>query len=209
MNQDSSLVSKVIPATYGHYSVGRRGNTIQEITLHHVAGNLSITQIGELWQTKNGGSSSHYGINNHEIGQYVRETNIAYTNGDWLSNTRAVTIEIANNGGSPEWSVSEDSLDTAIELIADIAKRNNLFPLIKGKNLTWHNMYTATICPGPYLTSKLDYIVQEANKRSHQTNVLYCVQVGAFQTKEYAQEYAKKLHQSGFQAIVKEERKER
>ena len=51
-----------------------------------------------------------------------------------------------------------------IKLCADIAKRNKLGKLVKGKNLTWHKMYANTDCPGPYLMSKLDYIVKEANK---------------------------------------------
>ena len=47
--------------------------------------------------------------------------------------------------------------------IVDIAKRNGLVPLVKGKNLTWHQMFDATACPGPYLLSKMDYIVESAN----------------------------------------------
>ena len=60
--------------------------------------------------------------------------------------------------------VSNAALKSLIRLCADIAKRNKLGKLVKGKNLTWHMMYANTDCPGPYLLSKMDYIVSEANK---------------------------------------------
>ena len=36
--------------------------------------------------------------------------------------------------------------------------------LVKGQNVTWHRMYTDTSCPGDYLLSKMDYIIEQANK---------------------------------------------
>ena len=59
--------------------------------------------------------------------------------------------------------VSDASLNSLIKLVADIAKRNNLGTLVKGKNLTWHSIYSNTACPGAYLLSKMDYIATEAN----------------------------------------------
>ena len=50
-----------------------------------------------------------------------------------------------------------------IKLVADIAKRYDI-KLIKGKTVVWHSMYTATTCPGPYLLSKIDYIIEKANE---------------------------------------------
>ena len=47
--------------------------------------------------------------------------------------------------------------------MADIARRNGLGKLIKGQNLTWHSMYAATACPGPYLSGKLQELVDKAN----------------------------------------------
>ena len=66
-------------------------------------------------------------------------------------NCRAVTIETSNSGGAPEWPVSDTTFQTLVTLVADIARRNGLGKLVKGKNLTWHSMYAATACPGPYL----------------------------------------------------------
>ena len=55
--------------------------------------------------------------------------------------------------------------------MADIAKRNGMGKLVKGKNVTWHSMYKNTNCPGPYLLSKLDYIIEEANKINNEVIV--------------------------------------
>lgn len=161
----SSLVSVNIPADSGNYTKGRNGKKISEITIHHMAGVMSATQCGKIFQTKGRNGSSHYGIGNDgKIGQYVDESNTAWTNSNWEANCRAVTIETSNNKTGGDWTVGDKALNSLIKLVADIAKRNNLGQLVKGKNLTWHSMYTNTTCPGNYLRSKLDYICTEANK---------------------------------------------
>lgn len=81
----------------------------------------------------------------------------------WEANCRAVTIETSNSGGAPEWPVSDTTFQTLVTLVADIARRNGLGKLVKGKNLTWHSMYAATACPGPYLSGKLQELVDKAN----------------------------------------------
>lgn len=161
---NSSLATVQVPAYSGNYTKGRE-STIQEITIHHMAGRLTAQRCGELFQAIGRQGSSHYGIGyDGVIAQYVDEANTAWTNSNRAANHRAVTIETANDSTGGNWPVNDVTLRSLINLIADIAIRNNLVPLVKGKNLTWHQMYSATTCPGPYLISKLDYIVEEANK---------------------------------------------
>ena len=158
---NSSLATINIPAT--HYSKGRSGRKIEMITIHHMAGVLSAKQCGSIFQG-NRQASSHYGIGNGgEIAQYVDEANTAWANGHWDSNCKAVTIETSNSSTGGGWAVGDKALNSLIKLVADIAKRNNLGKLVKGKNVTWHRMYCATTCPGEYLLSKMDYIVEQAN----------------------------------------------
>ncbi|MEG1926798.1 MAG: N-acetylmuramoyl-L-alanine amidase [Ruthenibacterium sp.] len=169
---DSTLVTKFIPAYTGNYTKDRsaQGSGITEITVHHCAGIMTIESLGQLWQKVGREGSSHYGVSENKIGQYVRECDVAWCNGGsnspngWAANCRAVTIETSNNGGAPNWPVSDTTLQTLIRLVADIAKRNGLGKLVKGTSLTWHSMYAATACPGPYLSSKLQFITDEANK---------------------------------------------
>ena len=161
---NSSLVNKTILANSGNYTKGRV-KSIKKITIHHMAGNLTIEQCGAIFQRAGRGGSSHYGIGSDgRIGQYVKEENTAWTDSNWDSNSSSVTIETANNKVGGNWSVSDNALNSLIKLVADIGKRNNLGTLVKGVNVTWHRMYCNTTCPGEYLISKMDYIVKEANK---------------------------------------------
>ena len=162
---NSSLVSVIIPASESNFTYGRDGRYIKKITIHHCAGVMSAESIGYLWQNPNRQTSSHYGIGvNGEIGQYVDESNTAWTDSNWDSNCSSVTIENSNDQTGGEWHVGDNTLNSLIRLCADISIRNNLGNLIVGENLTWHSMYAATTCPGDYLRSKMQYIADEANK---------------------------------------------
>lgn len=170
---DSSLVKpgRFLAMPAGTYMVGRDGIDISEITIHHTADVVSsIEQIYTGWINSGKAVSSHYCVRDHDIVQFVKEFNTAYTNGgevldptDIHRNHRAVTIETCNSAENGDWPVSDASLETLIELVADIARRNNLGTLVVGQNLTWHSMYAATECPGPYLLSKMQDIADRAN----------------------------------------------
>ena len=160
----SSLTNNWIPAHSSNYTPGRQ-KPIRCITIHHMAGNLSIEQCGALWQNPSRNGSSTYGIGTDgRIACYVDEFNTPWTNSNWNSNCESITIETANDQIGGDWHVSDTALNSLIRLVADIAKRHNLGVLKRGVNLTWHSMFVATTCPGPYLMSKIDYIIQEANK---------------------------------------------
>lgn len=162
---DSTLVTKFLPAYTGNYTKNRaaQGGKITEITVHHCAGVMTVETLGALWQRVGRQGSSHYGVCGDAVGQYVAESDVAWTNSNWKANCRAVTIEVSNSGGAPEWPVSDASLQTLARLVADIARRNGLGTLVAGKNLTWHSMYASTACPGPYLLAKLPDIAAQAN----------------------------------------------
>ena len=161
----SPFATATYPAYKGNYTIGRSGRKIQAITIHHMAGKLTAKQCGAIFQQVGRNGSSHYGIGyNGEIASYVDESNTAWTNSNWDSNCKSVTIETSNDENGGNWHVSDASLNSLIKLVADIAKRNNLGRLVKGKNLTWHSMFANTSCPGTYLMSKIDYIISQANK---------------------------------------------
>ena len=166
----SSLATENYPAYTGNYSKGRT-QKISKITIHHMAGKLTAKQCGQIFQTKGRKASSNYGIGyNGEIACYVDEADTSWCDANWNSNCKSVTIETSNSKAGGNWEVSDASLNSLIKLVADIAKRNNLGTLVKGKNLTWHSMYSNTACPGAYLLSKMDYIATEANKLLGGTN---------------------------------------
>lgn len=159
----SSLVQVVVPADEENYSKGRSGRKIEQICLHHMAGRLTAEQCGRIFQAKGRYGSSHYGVGyDGSIANYVDEEDTAWTNSNWDSNCKSITIEISDNDNS--WYVNDITLNAVIKLVADIANRRGLGILVPGKNLTWHSMFTNTTCPGDYLRSKMQYIADEANK---------------------------------------------
>lgn len=161
----SPLAKENYPAYPGNYSGPSYRAKISEITIHHMAGVLSAAQCGAIFQRPGRNGSSHYGIGvNGEIAWYVDESCVAWTNSNWGSNCRAVTIENSNSSMGGDWPVSDATYQSLIKLVADIAKRNNLGTLVPGQNLTWHSMYAATTCPGDYLRARMQNIADEANK---------------------------------------------
>lgn len=161
----SPLATEAYPAYQGNYSGPEARTNITEVTVHHRAGVGTAASMGAIFQTPGRNGSAHYGIGTGgEIAWYVDENCVAWTNSNWLSNQRAVTIEFSNSEVGGDWPVSDATLHSGIKLIADIAKRNGLGKLVVGKNLKKHKDYAQTSCPGPYLEARMQYIADEANK---------------------------------------------
>ena len=147
-----------------------RKSKIDKITIHHMAGNLSIEGCGQEFSKASRQASSNYGIGSDgRIGMYVEEKDRSWASSDRENDHRAVTIEVANDGGAPNWHVSDKALAALIDLCEDICRRNGIealnFTGNRYGNLTMHRYFVATLCPGPYLASKFPYIADEVNKR--------------------------------------------
>lgn len=113
--------------------------------------------------------SSNYGIGYEgDIVQYVEEKYGAWAQGSVYWNKRGISIELANSTGSDKgWKVSADTLESCIELVADIFIRNGLGRVnytgtTKG-NLLMHKWVAATSCPGLYVSQRFEHIANEAN----------------------------------------------
>ena len=141
---------------------------IRKITIHHMAGNLSVETCGNVFQKK-GGVSANYGIGSDgRVGLYVDEKDRSFASANRENDAQAVTMEIANDVVGGNWHVSDKALAKTIELCADICKRNGIDKLVwtgdRTGNLTVHRFFIATACPGEYLMSKMQYIADEVNK---------------------------------------------
>ena len=138
----------------------------RKITIHHMAGNLSLKTLGDVFVSRK--SSANYGIDsNGKIGLYVNESDRAWTSASYDNDSQAVTIEVANNKLDPEWTISDKAMSSLINLCVDICKRNNIKELVftgdKNGTLTYHYMFANTACPGPYIKSKTSYICECVN----------------------------------------------
>ena len=146
-----------------------RQGKIQKITIHHMAGNLDLETCGAGFADPARQASANYGVSSDgRIGLYVDEADRAWTSSNADNDNVAVTIEVANDGGAPDWHVSDAALSSLIALCADICRRNGIGALRytgdKTGNLTRHNMFAATACPGPYLQSKFPAIADAVNR---------------------------------------------
>lgn len=147
-----------------------RKKPIRKITIHHMAGNLTVEQCGAVFAPTSRKASSNYGIGTDgRIGMYVEEKDRAWTSSSPDNDNQAVTIEVANNTLGPNWTASDKAMASLIDLCVDICKRNGIqrlnFTGDKTGNLTMHCYFKSTLCPGPYLKSKFPYIASEVNKR--------------------------------------------
>ncbi len=153
-----------------------RNHAIDTITIHCMAGNLSIESCGNLFASSSRQASSNYGIGSDgRIAMYVEEKDRAWTSSNSANDHRAVTIEVANDGGAPDWHVSDTAMKSLIKLCADICKRNNIKQLlwqgnkaligqVDKQNMTVHRWFASKACPGNYLYNKHSYIAAEVNK---------------------------------------------
>lgn len=168
---NSSLVNKYVPAYSGNYTYGRWDNPINKIVIHHAAG-TNLDSIGQTFQTVGRNGSAHYGLKNSLIHQYIDEANTAWHCGNWQGNLNSVGIEVANEYFNGNWNdisannftISEESFNTLVKLVADIAKRNNLGKLVYGVNLFGHKDMApgTTSCP-LNLYPRLQELCDEAN----------------------------------------------
>lgn len=150
-----------------------RKNPISRITPHHMAGSLSLQQFGALVAKPSRQMSANYAIaKDGSIGAFCDEDNRSWCSSSPYNDHRAVTIEVANDGGaSTNWHVSDAALESLVKLCVDICQRNpglknglNYTGDARG-NLTKHSYFTATACPGNYLGEKFAWLAGEVNKR--------------------------------------------
>lgn len=160
--------------SHTHISTNRnhpRNHRIDKITVHHMAiVGGTVEQCGNVFAPSSRQASSNYGIGvDGRVGLYVDEGDRSWASSNAQNDHRAVTIEVANDGGSPDWHVSDASWNSLVELCADICRRNGIQRLIwtgdANGNLTCHYMFAATVCPGPYLKGRMAELATAVNAK--------------------------------------------
>ena len=201
-----------------------RNHSIDTITIHCVVGQCSVETIGNIFASKSTQASSNYGIGSDgRIACYVGEDDRSWCSSNRANDNRAITIEVANDGGADTgWHVSDKAYKSLIRLLVDICKRNNIAKLVwsnnkndrvnhkNGCNMTVHRDFANKSCPGDYLYSLHSKIAKEVNsslgvvKEAKPANKLYRVQVGAYSVKKNAINMQNKLKSYGIDSIIVE-----
>ena len=201
-----------------------RNHIIDTITIHCMAGDLSVESCGKLFAKSSRKASSNYGIGSDgRIACYVGEEDRSWCSSNRANDNRAITIEVANDGGADTgWHVSDKAYNSLISLLTDICRRNNIAKLVwsnnkddrvnhkNGCNMTVHRDFANKSCPGDYLYSLHSKIANDVNnslgvvEEAKPANILYRVQVGAYSVKKNAIDMQNRLKSYGFDSIIVE-----
>ena len=149
-----------------------RNARIDTITIHCVAGNLTIESLGAWFANPATKASSNYGVGSDgRVGMYVEEKDRSWCTSSGANDNRAITIEVANTEARHPWPVSDNALEALISLCGDICRRNGIMQLQwstdknKPGNMTVHRWFANKACPGDYLYLRHGHIAAEVNKR--------------------------------------------
>lgn len=168
----SSLVSYV---KWSPNKSSREGVKIDTVSIHCMAGNLSVETCGSLFAQESRKASSNYGIGSDgRIGCYVDEAYRSWCTSSRSNDKRAITIEVANTVAADPWPVSDAAYNSLIKLLVDICKRNNIKKLlwrndknligqVSLQNMTVHRWFSAKACPGGYLLEHHSDIAAKVN----------------------------------------------
>lgn len=221
MTKSSLTTSQV---DFGTKKSNPRTQKVTKITIHCMAGNMVAEACARYHLTcKDPVSANYYVGTDGAICAGVSENRRAWTSSSEWNDQRAITIEVANNGGAPDYPVSDAAYKATIALCADICKRYGITPHYDGtKNasLTEHRMYAAKSCPGAYLHDRLASgqiardimtamgsvapVQQEKTQQTSSGKVMYRVQVGAFKSKTGADNYLRQLNAVGINGFVRQ-----
>lgn len=154
----------------GSKSYSARNQTISRITIHIARAIGDIHQLARLLNSSD--KSYNYGIDNSGIvGLFVDESMWTKSSNSNDNDSRAVNIICMNDSLEPNYSISWLCYNSLVNLCEDICRRNFIFTLTytgdpSTDSLTLHQQFnSASKCPGPYLISKLQDIMNEVNSR--------------------------------------------
>lgn len=179
MSNSPLINSTIIDPNYSSRTINGKTYRITKITIHHNGadprgGNITAEQIARSLAKKDGGSANYCIGNAGDICLSVPEEYRAWTSSNRVNDAMAVTIEVANCKGEPNWEVSEVAFNRLIDLCVDICRRNGMDGLVWTGNstgtLTTHDMFAATKCPGPFLKSRMGQIADEVTRRVRELN---------------------------------------
>lgn len=156
---------------------GKRTHVIDTISVHCMAGNLSVETCGALFAKSSREASSNYGIGSDgRIALYVDEANRSWCTSSRSNDQRAITIEVANTVAADPWPISDAAYNALIDLLVDICQRNgikkllwegnkNLIGQVDRQNMSVHRWFAAKACPGDWLYEHHGQIAEEVNAR--------------------------------------------
>lgn len=160
--------SSLVSATFSSPNCSTRGGLkVCKFTPHHMGGNLSIESCADIFAESSRQASANYLIGTDgRTGGDVPEELRAWTTSSKWNDQRAITVEVANASGAPNWTISQAAWDALVRLGADVCDRYGFrlnYTGDKYGSLTEHRLFSATSCPGPFLHGQLSELATQVN----------------------------------------------
>ena len=196
---------------------GKRNHKIDTITIHCMAGNLSVEVCGNVFKPKSRQASSQYGIGSDgRIALYCDESNRSWCSSSASNDHRAITIEVANCTLAPDYKITTKAYDSLVNLCYDICKRNGIKRLlwkgdkslvgqIEKQNMTCHRWFANKSCPGNTLYNLHYQIAEDVNELLEKDKTIKIEGVDTGMTKDELKVFIKEILKEVENSKVKDE----
>ena len=146
-----------------------RSKKITKVTIHHMAGYMSAEACAKMWVDSKRAVSANYIIGRDgEIISFLDEDKRSWASSSRDNDQQAITIEVSNDCYKHPWTISDKVLESLVKLCADICTRYQITPNYTGDkegSFTFHRMFTQTECPGFYIASNINNIIDRIKKQ--------------------------------------------
>lgn len=141
-----------------------RSSKITKITIHHTSGTADAVTTALSHSGSSRQASANYYVSDNQIVGGVDEYHRAWTSSSNWNDVQAITIETSNCAIGGEWPISQATYDNLISLCAELCTHYGIEPYFDGTtaaSFTFHKMYAATDCPGPWIESHIQQIIKD------------------------------------------------
>lgn len=132
-----------------NFTQGREGNRPTGVILHWMVSHIGGAD--SVFQNRSRNTSAHYGAEDDQVHQYVKEEDTAYHAGNWGVNLQTIGIE---HSAEPGRSPSDGTYEISAQIIAAAAKKYG-FP-IDAEHIRHHYEIVATQCSGQVSNGGVD-----------------------------------------------------
>lgn len=161
---------------------GTRTHVIDTISINTISGQPRIENLWDVYSKANSTNGSvHYAIDGTgDIANFVDEKDVAWTNGNKPNDNRAINILVTtyNDSYSTPYYVEEKTINSLIDLLVDVCKRNGIEKLVwstdsnerknhlNGANITCQKDFRDyKISITDYLYGRMGEITEKVNAR--------------------------------------------
>lgn len=168
-------LTRVIDNGYGG---SRAGSVIEGAVIHHTANGGGVSALDYVANANSRNSHPTYLIQNSgQAYGIVHPDRRPYSTGG-VPDPQAVSFEVDNSAGAPNWPTSPDAKETVAQIIAYHYMNSRRFGHGIALNIVgqvqaeffiaWHSQYGATACPGPDMVNGgIQWIIARAMQIAH------------------------------------------